>query len=83
MPVLPGIYSVKAREVEYFEWVRPTWEGPQIAYPIPHFAANEWLQVTGQGVFAKSSNEFRYWATFDNTKGRETANFRIQVGGLT
>jgi hypothetical protein len=82
----PDIHLVAAREREYIEWVHDAWQGPQIAYPMPHFAANEWLQVTGQGVFVKrvgSSDTFRYFATFDNTKGRETAVFRIQVGGLT
>jgi hypothetical protein len=81
--LLPGNYLVAAGVSTAFEWVRDAWQGPQIAYPIPYLAANEWLQVTGQGCFYDSSTrKFRYFATFDNTKGRETASFQIQVGGL-
>ncbi|HEV2907239.1 MAG TPA: hypothetical protein VGZ50_07995 [Actinomycetota bacterium] len=84
--LLPGNYLVAAGKSVPFEWPHGggPWQGPQIAYPVNYLAANEWLQVTGQGVFYDYSiGKFRYFATFDNTRGRETASFQIQVGGLT
>jgi hypothetical protein len=84
MAILDPIYQVKAGETASFEWVYDAWQGPQIAYPIPYLAANEWLQVIGQGCFYDfSTRTFRYFATFDNENGRETAIFQIQTGGLT
>jgi hypothetical protein len=57
-------------------------QGAQVAMPVPFLAANEWLEVTGQGLFYDSSTRtFRYWATFKN-KGNETASFQIRGGGL-
>jgi hypothetical protein len=57
--------------------------GAQIATPVPYLAANEWLQVTGQGLFYDfSTRMFRYFATFTNT-ANETANFQIRGAGLT
>lgn len=83
MALLGGTYLVAAGESAAFEWVRDAWQGPMMAYPIPYLAANEWLQVTGQGCFYDfSTRTFRYFATFDNKKGRETASFQIQVGYL-
>ena len=81
MGVLPGNYLVAAGESVSFEWgFYDRWQGPQIAYPIPYLAANEWLQVTGQGCFYDfSMRKFRYFATFDNKRGNETASFQIQV----
>lgn len=84
MALLPGNYLVAAGKRAAFEWERDAWQGPMFAYPIPYLAANEWLQVTGQGCFYDfSTRKFRYFATFDNTEGRETASFQIQVGYLT
>lgn len=57
--------------------------GAQVAMPVPYLAANEWLEVVGQGLFYDfSTRTFRYWATFKN-RGNETANFQIRGGGLT
>jgi hypothetical protein len=57
--------------------------GAQVAMPVPYLASNEWLEVTGHGVFYNFSNHtFRPWATFKN-KGTETASFQLRGGGLT
>ena len=57
--------------------------GAQVAMPVNFLAANEWLEVVGQGIFYDfAARKFKYWATFKN-RGTETANFQIRGGGLT
>jgi len=57
--------------------------GAQVAMPVNYLAANEWLEVVGQGLFYDySDSRFKYWATFKN-RGTEDAVFQIRGGGLT
>jgi hypothetical protein len=76
--VAPG----KEISVEYRVTTNDYW-GAQVAMPVPYLASNEWLEVTGHGVFYDFSNgTFRPWATLKN-KGTESAVFQLRGGGLT